>query len=604
MTTRPLFMMPPSVEPFRPSRTTRGRQYIHRSPGRHLPARRREYGAAEMTVTYLALGGRRVRAAATHTARLAAAGTPVTLITTARPEWDGVRLPPSVTVRVARSAAHARHLIRPGDQVVAGDPEALAATYGRPAHPEPRSGPPRRPGAADLAVVTPWYPGPDDPFAGAFVRAATAAVGPAAGRVAVLHTENWYYPPGRLRGQLLGVRAERQARRCGNATVLDTPEGELTRVVVPVPGGGDHLAYADEQTRALRAALPTGLIEAPVVHAHTGMFGGVVAARLARPDARIVVTEHATFLADFLRRPGGHLRYGRMLARVDALLCVGGGLRDRLAAAFPEHAAKLRIVPNAVDFTRFAVRPEPPREPRRWLYIGRLMAHKGVPVLLDAFARVAAEDPGVALTLVGAGPLEAELDARIAALGLGGRVTRLPAVPPDAVTGLLHRHDLLVHASERETFGMTVVEAVATGTPVLVARSDGPAETLDGIGDRAGALFPPTGDPAVIVAAYRELRERFGALDLAGARRVLLDRYGSEAVGARLRAIYAGDGPPPAAAGTRAGPPPLPSRPAVRRLAGRLPSPVPEALVRTAARVAARVRAAGLRRPSTVGGRR
>lgn len=545
-----------------------------------------------MTVTYLALGGRRTRAAAAHVARLAAAGTPVTLITTARPEWDGVDLPPSVTVRVARSAAHARRLIGPGDEVVAGDAEALAATYGTAARPEPGGGPARRPAPADLAVVTPWYPGPDDPFAGAFVRAATAAVVPAAGRVEILHTENWYYPPGRLRGQVLGVRAERQALRRG-ATVRDTPEGELTRVAVPAPAGGDHLAYADVQTRALRAALPTGRIEAPVVHAHTGMLGGVVAARLARPDARLIVTEHATFLAEFLRRPGARERYGRMLARADALLCVGRVLRDQVAAAFPEHVGKLRIVPNAVDFTRFAVRPQPPAEPLRWLYAGRLMPHKGVVTLVEAFALVAAEDPRTHLTLVGAGPQEAEVDRRIGALGLAGRVTRLPPVPPDAVTGLLHRHDLLVHASRRETFGMTVVEAIATGTPVLVAGSEGPAETLDGIADRAGALFPPTEDPAVIVAAYRDLRGRFGALDLAGARRELLDRYGSDAVGARLRTLYTGPAPATAAGAV---PEPAPSTP--ERLAARLPSPLPEALVRTAARVARRVQSAGRRGPN------
>ena len=252
--------------------------------------------------------------------------------------------------------------------------------------------PARRTAPADLAVVTPWYPSPDDPFAGAFVRAATAAVRPGFGRVSILHTQSWFYGPGRLNGQLLGVAAERQALLAGNAVVLDTAEGELTRVAVPSPAGGDHLAYADEQTRALRAALPTGRIEAPVVHAHVGILGGVVAARLARPDARLVVTEHATFLDAVLARPAARDRYARMLDRADLLLCVGRGLRDQLAGYFPEHAGKLRIVPNAIDFDRFAVRPSPPAAPHRWLYVGRLMEHKGVLTLIDAFTRVA--DPG------------------------------------------------------------------------------------------------------------------------------------------------------------------------------------------------------------------
>ena len=74
------------------------------------------------------------------------------------------------------------------------------------------------------------------------------------------------------------------------------------------------------------------------------------------------------------------------------------------------------------------------------------------------------------------------------------------------MAALLHGHDVLVHASRRETFGMTVVEAVATGMPVLVARSHGPAETLDGHRGRwPGMLFEPTDDPAAIAAAYTKL---------------------------------------------------------------------------------------------------
>ncbi|MBG0566780.1 glycosyltransferase family 4 protein [Actinoplanes aureus] len=538
-----------------------------------------------MDVTYLALGGRRVRAAAAHTARLAAGGTPVTLVTTARPEWDSVPIAPGVTLRRVRSPRAARPLIEAAGAVYAGDAEALAVAYATGRHDvllEPSPDPARRTRDADLAVVTPWYPAPGDPFAGAFVQAATAAAGPGFERVSILHTQGWFYPGGRLAGRLLGVAAERQALRSGNAVVLDTAEGELTRVVAPTPAGGDYLVYADEQTRALRAALPTGRIEAPVVHAHVGFLGGVVAARLARPDARIVVTEHATFLAQAFRQPGVLRRYAEVLARADALLCVGRDLLEELAATFPEHAGRLRVVPNAIDFDRFAVRAEPPREPLRWLYLGRMMEHKGVPVLLDAFSEVAAGDPRVTLTLVGSGPLDAELDRRIAGLGLTGRVTRRPPVPPERVTALLHEHDLLVHASRRETFGMTVVEAVATGTPVLVARSAGPAETLDGIGDRAGATFEPTDDPRVVVAAYQELRARFGALDPAGARAAMLARYGAEAVRARLHEVYTEPGRPSSATV------PEPVVPALRRLTSRLPSPVPEALVRTAARVARR----------------
>lgn len=537
------------------------------------------------TIVYLALGGRRVRAAARHTADLAAAGDRVLLYAAARDEWRDVRIAEGVEVsRLGPRAARRAILALRPDLLIAGDPEAMPVAWavgrrrpGMPIRLEPSPDPARRTAPADLAVISPWYPSPDDPYAGAFVRASTGAVRPRVDRVAVLHTQNWFYSPKGYRGQLTGVAAERQAARSGNAVVLDTAEGELTRVAVPAPAGVHYPEYADRQVAALRAALPTGRIEAPVVHAHTGFMAGAVAVALARPDARIVVTEHATFLPRVFRQPGARRRYAAMLDRADVLLCVGEYLYDQLSAYFPGHVGKFAIVPNAVDFDRFPMRPEPPREPARWLYVGRLMAHKGVRTLLDAFALVAAEDPGVTLTLVGSGPLEDELDKRIAELGLGDRIVRRPPVPPDGVAALMHEHDVLVHASVLETFGMTVIEAIATGTPVLVARSQGPAETLAGLADRAGLLFEPTEDPQVIVAGYRALRHRFGALDLPGARAELMARYGVEAVAARLMEIYAGAPVPSAPV------PVAPARPiasAGLSLLRRLPAPGPEAAAR------------------------
>ncbi|MEU4215176.1 glycosyltransferase family 4 protein [Actinoplanes sp. NPDC026623] len=512
-------------------------------------------------VVCLALGGRRVGATAAYAGRLAAGGADVVLVIATRDEWDGVPLPPAATVHrlpagtTRETLRSARRLLLGPDSpvpgaglLIAGDPEAMPVAWalrrrhpGLPVRLEPSDDPARRTAPADLAVLTPWYPSPADAFAGAFVQATAAAVGPGFDRVAILHTESWFYSPQRFTGQLVGAAAElfRQA------VVLDTAEGELTRVAVPTASGRGYLAFAEAQARALAAALPTGRIEAPVVHAHIGMLGGIVATRLARPDARIVVTEHATFLPLIFEQEGAQQAYARMLDRADALLCVGRSLFDQLSSYFPDYAAKLAIVPNAIDFERFAVRPQPPRDLSRWLYAGRLMEHKGVLTLVDGFARIAAEDPSVTLTLVGAGPAQDEVDARIAALGLGGRVTWRPPVAPQEVTGLLHEHDLLVHASRKETFGMTVVEAIATGTPVLVAGSDGPRETMAGLDGRAGLLIEPVDDPEVIAEGYRRLRDRLGELDLPAAREVLIARYGSESVAARLRTFFAPERPPP-----------------------------------------------------------
>src|SRR5262249_7296596 len=119
------------------------------------------------------------------------------------------------------------------------------------------------------------------------------------------------------------------------------------------------------------------------------------------------------------------------------------------------------------------LRPLPVRELRRWLFVGNLVPAKGVPVLLEAFAVAVAEDPGLELTLMGPGNAQA-IRQRAVELGLGSRVSVRGPVDPAAVFEVMHEHDLLVHPSTFETFGMAVVEAVATGMPVLVTRCGGP----------------------------------------------------------------------------------------------------------------------------------
>jgi glycosyltransferase involved in cell wall biosynthesis len=538
------------------------------------------------SVVYLALGARRVQAATRLTARVAADGADVLLVIPDSDAWKNVEPAPGVTLRrlpgsgpqAAARAARRLLLGAPaGSVLVAGDPPALpvveAVGRRRPdlsvvVEPDAASG--RRPAAADLAVLTPWYPSPNDDFAGAFVRATTAAVRDEFPRVSVLHTEGWFYPA----EEAARFKVEAAAHRINAVTVVDTEPGELSRIAVPSVTSAGYPAWMDDHVRALRAALPTGRIEAPVVHAHTGMYGGVAAAALARPDARVVMTEHATFLPRVFRRPGARRRYATALHRADAVLCVGPGLRDYLAAEFPRYVGKLHVVPNPIDFDAFAVRDRPPADLRRWLYVGRLVEQKGVRLLLEAFGVVAADDPALTLTLVGSGALAAELGERAAALGVGDRVRLQEPVPPDQVPALLAEHDLLVHLSSVETFGLTVVEAIATGTPVLAARNDGTQQTMAGLDGLAGLLIDPGADPSAVAHAYRDLRRRLPDLDLRRARDELLARYGREAVAARLRHFYTGNLERPEPASDHAVVPrpraEAASRPALRRVPDRV----------------------------------
>lgn len=396
---------------------------------------------------------------------------------------------------------------------------------------------------SSLAVVTPWYPCVNNPFAGSFVQSAVECVVDRFDHITVVHGEDYPTPADRLGAGLVRRMFSDMVGTVGSRipiTAVRVPEGDLIRVPAPVVPAREYAQHARTHERVIRSVLPGGLLDADVVHGHVGTYGGWVAVRLARPGARVFVTEHATFLGKILGQPHARAMYDQVIDRCTAFFCVSDVLRTELLAAFPHHEAKVVVLPNAVAVERIPMRPEPVTELRRWLYLGRLLPHKGVWRLLESFALCALDDPDLELTLVGDGPLRDRLESRAAQLGLADRVHLPGSVPHEQVVGLLHAHDLLVHLSQYETFGMTVVEAVASGLPVLVTRSGGPEETLAGVEHLAGATVA-VGDGVVeVVRAFRDIRERLPDLDLPAAAAVMSERYSQQAVAAQLMSYYTG----------------------------------------------------------------
>ena len=388
----------------------------------------------------------------------------------------------------------------------------------------------------DVAIVTPWYPTRQVPFGGAFVRAMVEATAPARDRATVYHCDGW---GGRISRQQVGAveRAHRALVTRGVRESSTVGGAGLFYVPVPVRAGITYAEAAARHAESLRVALGGGRIEAPVVHAHVGLRGGWTALENARPDARVFVTEHATFLRTVLEESDSRAMYDDVIRRSAGFFAVGEAVRSVLVETFPHHAGRIGFMPNPVDFG--VTRSRPVTELRRWLFAGTLSSRKGVEWLLEAFAKCRTEDPSLTLTFVGEGKLRAALTARAAALGVAEAVTFVGWVFPDRALALMREHDLLVHPSRLETFGMTVVEAIAAGMPVLVTRCGGPEETLAGIEDAAGTLIDVDENPDTIVAGYRRLRDRYPhGVDLPHARQVLAGRYGYESVAHAHRRVW------------------------------------------------------------------
>lgn len=139
---------------------------------------------------------------------------------------------------------------------------------------------------------------------------------------------------------------------------------------------------------------------------------------------------------------------------------------------------------------------DPPLPNRYLLYVGSFRVNKNIPRLLEAFAEVAGECADVSLVMVGGGGNERDVRERIRSLNFADRVRLLGHVS-DAELDHFYRHAaLLVQPSLYEGFGLTVLEAMGRGCPVVTSSATSLAEVA---GD--AALLVDARDPREMAAA-------------------------------------------------------------------------------------------------------
>jgi D-inositol-3-phosphate glycosyltransferase len=202
--------------------------------------------------------------------------------------------------------------------------------------------------------------------------------------------------------------------------------------------------------------------------------------------------------------------------------------------------ARMALVPSGVNTDRFRpAGPAVPREPgvRRILTVARLVERKGVEDLIRALPRV----PKAELVVVGGSPADPyarKLNALAHACQVGDRVRLVGAVPAHEMPAWYRSADVLAATPWYEPFGLTVLEAMACGVPVVATAVGGLVDTVvDGV---TGELVAPR-DPAGLARALRRLladetrRISYGAAACDRA----VQSYSWPRIARRLAAVYA-----------------------------------------------------------------
>ncbi|MCZ7589610.1 MAG: glycosyltransferase family 4 protein [Gaiella sp.] len=284
--------------------------------------------------------------------------------------------------------------------------------------------------------------------------------------------------------------------------------------------------------RAFRRILRRARRERPaILHTHLvhADFHGLPAGRLARVPV-LVSTKHG--FNPFRERRAFAAADRGVAALADVHVAISAGLARYLAEREGFDPASFEVVHYGIEA---GPEPAPLSGEPRLAIVGRLIPIKGHDVLLRSLAAARDAVPGLTLEVAGDGPLEGELRATAARLGLEDAVSFLGRVAPAAP--VFERANVVVVPSFGEGFGMVALEAMERGRPVVASTVGGLPEIVDD--GRTGILVPP-GDADALAAALVDLVRdpaRAAAMGAAGRARAL-GEFAQERCTDRIEALY------------------------------------------------------------------
>ncbi|MBN2847319.1 MAG: glycosyltransferase family 4 protein [Coriobacteriia bacterium] len=328
-------------------------------------------------------------------------------------------------------------------------------------------------------------------------------------------------------GHFVAALAEHLVRLGHVVTVLAPHEGRLplremlggihVERFAYLPGAAERVAYGNgivENVRrsplaaiglpffahALRRATRRLATDADIVHVHWGPTAALAAPwRLETP---YVITLHGSDVT-LARRGGIWERLLRVALRQAAGVDVVAEeqreylLQDGLWSA----GRPLVVIPSGVEDELVERTPIGRSDGAfEFVFVGRLLATKGVPELLEAFIDLNARGVDARLCLVGAGPLESVLRERADGAGVGDRVVMRGALEHGETLEVIAASDALVLPSHGEGSPLVVAEALALGTPVIGTRVGAIPELLG-----AGGLVVEPGDTVGLLEAMERL---------------------------------------------------------------------------------------------------
>ncbi len=385
--------------------------------------------------------------------------------------------------------------------------------------------------ASRILIIPSWYP----PDGGYFFKEHSEAI----------HQKGWQADL--LVNRTVGVRkvVAEGLRSVKQGGIHDENGLRVLRsVFLKLPGSEKmNIRRWARSTRKRYAAYALRFGPPELILAHSVTWGGYAAYLIHKKyDIPYVIVEHRSFFvwstpeARKMVRPYYLPFFEKAFKNCSRVIPVSESLLTGLRILMPWIGEKVEVIPNMIREEMF----RPPAAPRTttpfiFFWAGRLEHVKGIDLLLEAVSRLTSRsEAAFSVRLAGRGSLRSQLENQADSLGIGDRVTFLGRLSREEIRQEMQRANCFVLPTRYEAFGAVLIEAMATGLPVIATRSGGPQFIVS---DTGGILIDPENVDQLADAMARMIRE-YTVFDPEQIRKETVRQYGEKAVMERYDRLF------------------------------------------------------------------
>jgi len=271
-----------------------------------------------------------------------------------------------------------------------------------------------------------------------------------------------------------------------------------------------------------------------LIHVQSVVRAGYVARIISRIfGIPYIISEHSSKYERYGVLEKKLLRIREVFLSSQLNIVVAPALAQILGKTLGIDPLSFMCIPNSINTDFFTI-GEKTKKSIVITSICYLSPNKGVEILLRGFVHVLNEVPDAKLLIAGDGTQRTELEILASDLGIRESAVFLGQLDRSSIRNLLHDTSVYVSTSYVETFGVTLIEALAAGVPVVATRSGGPNTIVT---DTVGLLVP-IGNPIELSKAILKIIENYNSYSPDSIRSYCIENFGDGAVTSRLVKVY------------------------------------------------------------------